>query len=121
MGGERRSFEFPAELAGAGLGTGHDFVEKLWAVRRVGFIIDQIDLNGPNKELTDELVALSTKYGLLTPYTSFLADERVDLHASIFNRKQAAENLSELSRRPGRGRDRAAEREAALQQGRPGR
>ena len=97
VGGERRSFEFPAELAGAGPGTGHDFVEKLWAVRRVGFIIDQIDLNGPNKELTDELVALSTRYGLLTPYTSFLADERTNLHASAENRRLATENLSELS------------------------
>ena len=97
VGGERRSFEFPAELAGSGSGPGHDFVEKLWAVRRVGFIIDQIDLNGPNKELTDELVALSTKYGLLTPYTSFLADERVNLHASAENRLRTTENLSELS------------------------
>ena len=61
VGGERQSFEFPAELAGSGASTGRDFVEKLWAVRRVGFIIDQIDLNGPNKELTEELVALSTR------------------------------------------------------------
>ena len=54
----------------------YDFVERLWAVRRVGDLIDQIDLHGQNKELVDELVALSTKYGILTPYTSFLADER---------------------------------------------
>ena len=96
VGGEPRSFEFPAELAGPGSGTGHDFVEKLWAVRRVGFIIDQIDLNGPNRELTDELVALGTRYGLLTPYTSFLADERVNLHASLENRKRASTNLGAL-------------------------
>ena len=36
VGGERRSFEFPAELAGAGRGTSYDFVERLWAIRRVG-------------------------------------------------------------------------------------
>ena len=97
VGGEPRSFEFPAELAASGSGTGHDFVEKLWAVRRVGFIIDQIDLNGPNKELTDELVALGTKYGLLTPYTSFLADERVNLHASTgLLRRRAMTNLDAL-------------------------
>ena len=97
VGGEPRSFEFPAELAAASSSTGYDFVEKLWAVRRVGFIIDQIDLNGQNKELTDELVALGTKYGLLTPYTSFLADERVNLHASrAFLRGQAMTNLDAL-------------------------
>ncbi len=97
VGGEPRSFEFPTELAAPGSSTGYDFVEKLWAVRRVGFIIDQIDLNGPNKELTDELVTLGTKYGLLTPYTSFLADERVNLHASVENRMRATENLDALS------------------------
>ncbi|WP_435009492.1 VIT domain-containing protein [Tundrisphaera lichenicola] len=96
VGADRQSFEFPTELAGPRSSTGYDFVEKLWAVRRVGFIIDQIDLNGPNKELTDELVALSTKYGLLTPYTSFLADERVNLHASAENNRRATLSLDAL-------------------------
>ena len=96
VGGEPRSFEFPIELAAPSSSTGYDFVEKLWAIRRVGFIIDQVDLNGQNKELIDELVALSTKYGLLTPYTSFLADERVSLHASTANRDRAASNLDSL-------------------------
>jgi Ca-activated chloride channel family protein len=85
VGGEIRSLEFPADLAGADRGTGHDFVERLWVVRRLGDLIDQIDLHGQNKELVDELLALSTKYGILTPYTSFLADERVPLHAQQAN------------------------------------
>jgi len=97
VGGEARSFEVSTELAAPGSSSRLDFVEKLWAVRRVGFIIDQIDLNGPNQELTDELVSLGTKYGILTPYTSFLADERVNLHAALENRKRAATNLDSLS------------------------
>jgi Ca-activated chloride channel family protein len=44
-------------------------------MRRVGEIIDEIDLNGKNQELITELVGLSTKHGIITPYTSFLADE----------------------------------------------
>ena len=96
VGGERRTHEFPAELASSGGGRQHAFVERLWAVRRVGYIIDQIDLNGQNKELTDELVALSTRYGILTPYTSFLADERVQLHAARDNAIHAGENLRML-------------------------
>ena len=55
------------------------FVEKLWAVRRIGEIIDELDLNGQNQELVNELVALSIKHGILTPYTSFLADETISL------------------------------------------
>ncbi len=96
VGGERRSFEFPIELAEKGQGSRYDFVEKVWALRRVGHIIDQIDLAGQNKELIDELVALSTKYGILTPYTSFLADERVQLHASAENFRSAEKNLTML-------------------------
>ena len=96
VNGESRSAEFPAELEASGRGTSHDFVERLWAIRRVGFIIDQIDLNGQNRELTDELVALSTKYGILTPYTSFLADERVNLHARTENAAEAGRNLMGL-------------------------
>ncbi len=96
VAGEPKTFDFPAELAASGAGANYDFVEKLWVVRRIGFIIDQIDLNGENKELTDELVALSTKHGVLTPYTSFLADERVPLHARRDNVRRATESLREL-------------------------
>jgi Ca-activated chloride channel family protein len=96
VGGERQEFRFPAELAGAGRGTAYDFVERLWAVRRVGFIIDQVDLHGKSRELVDELVALSTKYGILTPYTSFLADERVRLYDRAANSSRALESLDRL-------------------------
>ena len=96
VGGERRSFEFPAELADSDRGSAHEFVERIWATRRVGYLIDQIDMSGQNKELIDELVSLSTRYGILTPYTSFLADERVPLHAAMQNARQAGENLVAL-------------------------
>ena len=56
------------------------FIEKLWAVRRVGEIIDEIDLKGKNDELVKELVELSTRHGILTPYTSFMADETINIH-----------------------------------------
>jgi Ca-activated chloride channel family protein len=101
VGGEQRSLEFPAELARAYEGTTHDFIERLWVVRRLGDLIDQIDLHGQNKELVDELVALSTKYGILTPYTSFLADERVQLHASLENTQRARMHLESLSEAEG--------------------
>ena len=97
VGRDRRTYEFPAELADTGAASGRDYVETLWAVRRVGAIIDQIDLSGPNKELIDELLALSTKYGLLTPYTSFLADDRTQLHASGANFGRARTELEALN------------------------
>ena len=57
----------------------YNFVERLWAVRRVGFLLDEIQLHGKNKEVIDEIVRLSRDYGIMTPYTSFLADEDTNL------------------------------------------
>jgi Ca-activated chloride channel family protein len=75
VGDEPHQFDFAAQLADKSGDHTFAFVEKLWAMRRIGEIIDQLDLNGANEELTKELVALSTKHGILTQYTSFLADE----------------------------------------------
>ncbi len=74
--GQTRTFSFEADLVVKSPEGAPAYIEKLWAVRRVGEIIDQIDLNGPNKELTDELVALGKRHGILTPFTSFLADDQ---------------------------------------------
>jgi Ca-activated chloride channel family protein len=75
IGDKEQKFDFPAKLVEKSSDDTHAFVEKLWAVRRIGEILDEIDLKGKNDELTKELVMLSTKHGVLTPYTAFLADE----------------------------------------------
>src|SRR5262249_24674929 len=48
------------------------FVEDLWARRKVGYLLDQIRANGEKKELVDEVVNLAKRYGITTPYTSYL-------------------------------------------------
>ena len=53
----------------------NDFLPRLWATRRVGWLVEQIRTNGDNKELRDEIVDLGTRYGIVTPYTSYLAVE----------------------------------------------
>jgi len=69
-GRERRfnydKLEFPEKQAE------NEFLAHLWAIRRVGFLIDQIKMNGESKELRDEVVDLGTRYGIVTPYTSYL-------------------------------------------------
>jgi len=73
VGAEKKEFvydvTFPEKTASD---TGKDFVEPLWARRKVGFILDQIRVNGEKKELIDEVVMLAKKYGIATPYTSYL-------------------------------------------------
>lgn len=53
----------------------NDFLPRLWATRRVGWLVEQIRTNGENKELRDEVVDLGTRYGIVTPYTSYLATD----------------------------------------------
>jgi Ca-activated chloride channel family protein len=54
----------------------HDFIPRLWATRRIGYLLGEIRLNGESDELVAEIVKLSTEYGILTPYTSYLVVER---------------------------------------------
>jgi Ca-activated chloride channel family protein len=53
----------------------NDFLPRLWATRRVGWLMEQIRTNGEQPELRDEIVDLGTRYGIVTPYTSYLAVE----------------------------------------------
>jgi Ca-activated chloride channel family protein len=53
----------------------NEFLPYIWATRRVGYLLDQIRLNGESKELRDEIVELGTRYGIVTPYTSALVLE----------------------------------------------
>ncbi len=53
----------------------NDFLPRLWATRRVGWLMEQIRSNGEQAELRDEVVDLGTRYGIVTPYTSYLALE----------------------------------------------
>lgn len=53
----------------------NNFLPRLWATRRVGWLMEQIRTNGENKEIRDEIVDLGTRYGIVTPYTSYLATD----------------------------------------------
>lgn len=50
----------------------HEFLPRLWAVRRVGFLLDEIRLRGESAEVKDEVVRLAKRFGIVTPYTSYL-------------------------------------------------
>ncbi|MDR2725818.1 MAG: VWA domain-containing protein, partial [Candidatus Adiutrix sp.] len=94
-GDKTEKFQYQASLATGPVPDG-PFIASLWAQRRIGEIIDQLDLadGRPNKELVDELVKLSKKYGILTPYTSFLALENQNITRNESLAPLAAENLS---------------------------
>ena len=57
--------------------TGNEFLPRLWATRRVGYLMEQIRLNRESREVIDEIVSLGTRFGIVTPYTSFLVTEEM--------------------------------------------
>jgi Ca-activated chloride channel family protein len=91
--GARKSFRFRFDLANAT--TKNAFVPRLWASRKIAVLVDAIRSSGADadryaaqavaashprfKELVDEIVKLSTEFGILTEYTAFLAREGTDL------------------------------------------
>jgi Ca-activated chloride channel family protein len=81
---------YTAELDPARASARNAFVPRLWASRKIGVLVDAVreigatpSPGGPEdprlKELTGEIVRLSTEYGTLTEYTAFLATEGTDL------------------------------------------
>jgi Ca-activated chloride channel family protein len=72
-GGEAKSFDdvfvFPERS------TENDFVPRMWASAKIGYLLDEIRLHGSQKELIDEIVRLSKRYGIITEYTSYLVNE----------------------------------------------
>lgn len=77
VNGKERSFSYEKEFTDDE--TKFDFVPQLWAARRVGYLLDMVRLHGESKEMKDEITMLARKYGIVTPYTSYLIleDERV--------------------------------------------
>ena len=48
---------------------------RLWATRKIGYLLNQIRLQGVDEETVDQIVRLSIRYGIVTPYTSYLVTE----------------------------------------------
>lgn len=68
--GDIQEFTYLAEFPAIELKN--DFIARLWALRKIGYLLDAIRLHGDNDEIIAEIVRLSKKYGIITPYTSFL-------------------------------------------------
>ncbi len=63
------SVTFPAHDAA------NDYIPRLWASRKLGFLQQEIRLNGPTPELVEEIRQLALRYGLLSEFTSYLVQE----------------------------------------------
>jgi Ca-activated chloride channel family protein len=76
--GAERAFEYPLEYKAETDRLANNFVARLWATKRIGYLLDEMRLHGRNQELIDEVVRLSKEFGVITEYTSFLVTEDVE-------------------------------------------
>lgn len=78
----KEAFECGADFGGS---DRNDFLPSVWAHRKVAFLMEEIRLRGKHKEIEDEIVALGKRYGIVTPYTSFLIveDEKPALREQV--------------------------------------
>jgi Ca-activated chloride channel family protein len=65
---------------------GDVLIPRLWATRRIGELLNTIRLQGESPELVDSIVRLSIRYGIITPYTSFIITEQ-----DIFTQQDVAQ------------------------------
>ena len=102
--GQARTFTFDFKLNKAT--TRNAFVPRLWASRKIAILLDAVRQAGASedgvppardprlKELVDEIVRLSTEFGILTEYTAFLAREGTDLEEHDDVLAEAMRNVS---------------------------
>jgi len=84
--------EFVYEDLRFSVSGGEDFIPRLWATRKIGYLLNEIRLHGEGRETVDQIVELSVRYGIMTPYTSFLVEEEQDIFTPE-GRDEAAEEM----------------------------
>ncbi len=75
VNGEKRVFAEDVEFAAKTDGEVNDWIGKLWATRRIGYLLDELRQHGENGEVKGEIAELARKWGVVTPYTAMLIVE----------------------------------------------
>lgn len=74
QGNRDRSFKYQVDLQRRN--SDNEFIAKLWANRKVSFLLTKIRFEGENEELVQSIEELGKEYGIVTPYTSYLVREQ---------------------------------------------
>jgi Ca-activated chloride channel family protein len=86
LNGQTQTFEFPDQVfADASQNSSNNpqiSIPRLWATRKIGYLLQQVRLHGADKETIDQIIKLSVRYGIVTPYTSYLVTEQAPLGAA---------------------------------------
>ena len=75
VGGKSKKFEYEGQFPEENLSN--DFIPRLWATRKVGYLLEEIRSRGEQPEVREEVIRLAKEFGIVTPYTSYLVVEDV--------------------------------------------
>ncbi len=83
VNGQPQKFTFPNQsfVEQSGADDQLTVIPRLWATRKIGYLLNQVRLHGADQETIDQIVKLSIRYGIVTPYTSYLVTEGMALGA----------------------------------------
>ena len=98
---DSQSFDFPGQIFSTQSKDQYpeNTLPRLWATRKIGYLLNKIRLQGPDQETIGQIVSLSIRYGIVTPYTSYLVSETAPLSASEQERI-AGEQLNKMQAMP---------------------
>ena len=102
VNGQVQTFRFPDQIFEERTESSGSLpaIDRLWATRKIGYLLSQIRLNGPDQETIDQIVRLSIRYGIVTPYTSYLVTEEMPLGAAEQSRIAGAQYNQMLATPP---------------------
>jgi len=72
-------------------------ITRLWATRKIGYLLNKIRLAGPDSETINQIIELSIRYGIVTPYTSYLITESEPL--STLDRERISKDALQEAQR----------------------
>jgi Ca-activated chloride channel family protein len=99
--GKKQTFEFPDQYFSdrPAQTDWSSALPRLWATRKIGHLLNQVRLNGADQETINQIVRLSVRYGIVTPYTSYLVTEDMPLGVEEQSRI-AREQLDQMQSMP---------------------
>lgn len=89
VNGQEQTFHYPEQVFqrdSRGAAGNLEMLPRLWATRKIGYLLNRIRLEGADKETIQQIVKLSVRYGIVTPYTSYLVTEPMPLGAEAQDR-----------------------------------
>jgi Ca-activated chloride channel family protein len=108
-----KTYTYQADFSGdKNLPGETSYIPRLWAARKIGYLLNQIRYQGENQEWVDAIIQLSLRYGIITPYTSFLVEEHDILAGEGWD--AAAEELMQSYSGPAVGAEAVDKAEAEL-------